>query len=129
MCMRLTMRVGILAALAFAAGAASAQETVRFPPVTLFKNVKVFDGVGEKLRDVDVLVVGNKIQTVAADIPETGTYKLDADTGFYREVIPQIGADYRGGYTVLRENLRGKKETVQAPVTVIDGGGRTVLSR
>jgi len=127
MCMRLTMRVGILAALAFAAGAASAQETVRFPPVTLFKNVKVFDGVGEKLRDVDVLVVGNKIQTVAADIPETGTYKLDADTGFYREVIPQIGADYRGGYTVLRENLRGKKETVQAPVTVIDGEGRTVM--
>ena len=38
---------------------------------TLFSNVKVFDGVSDQLRDVDVLVAGNKIQRIASDIPST----------------------------------------------------------
>ena len=99
----------------------------REDPVTLFENVRVFDGVAEKLQDVDVLVVGNTIQTVAGDIPKTGTYELDADTGFYKEVVPAIGPAYRAGYTILRENLKGENEKVQVPVTVIDGGGRTLM--
>ena len=41
--------------------------------VTLFKNVLVFNGVDEELQDVDVLIVKNKIATIAEDIPATGT--------------------------------------------------------
>lgn len=73
------------------ATARDASAPKRGESVTLFENVKVFDGVAEKLQDVDVLVVGNTIQTVAADIPKTGSYELDADTGFYKEIIPAIG--------------------------------------
>ena len=80
-----------------------------------------------KLQDVDVLVVGNTIQTVAGDIPKTGTYELDAHTGFYKEVVPAIGPAYRAGYTILRKHLKGENEKVQVPVTVIDGGGRTLM--
>lgn len=107
--------------------AATAQPSQEFPPVTLFKNVMVFNGSDEALQDVDVLVVGNKIQAIDEDIPETGTYELDAQTGFYTEVIPPIGAEYSGGYTVLRENFEGEAEKVLAPVTVVDGGGRTLM--
>ena len=95
--------------------------------VTLFKNVLVFNGVDEELQDVDVLVVKNKIVAIAEDIPNAGTYELDADTGFHKEVVPAIGPAYRGGYTVLRKNLEGEQEKVQVPVTVIDGGGRTLM--
>ena len=95
--------------------------------VTLFKNVMVFNGIDEELQDVDVLVVRNKISAIAEDIPTTGTYELDADTGFYQEAVKPIGASYDGGYTVLRENRLGEQEKVQVPVNLIDGGGRTLM--
>ena len=41
--------------------------------VTLFKNVKVFNGTEDKLHDVDVLVVKNKIHKIAKNIPVSGT--------------------------------------------------------
>ena len=63
-------------ALALTTSAAFAQEaTGDIPPVKLFKNVMVFDGVNDGLKDVDVLVVGNKIHKVEADIPEEGTWE------------------------------------------------------
>jgi hypothetical protein len=40
--------------------------------VTLFKNVNVFNGT-HLINGYDVLVVGNKIEKVAQDIPTTGT--------------------------------------------------------
>ena len=38
------------------------------PAQTLFRNVKVFDGVENKLHDVDVLIEGNLIQSVGTDL-------------------------------------------------------------
>jgi imidazolonepropionase-like amidohydrolase len=87
----------------------------------------VFNGIDEELQDVDVLVVRNKISAIAEDIPTTGTYELDAETGFYQEAVKPIGASYDGGYTVLRENRLGEQEKVQVPVNLIDGGGRTLM--
>ena len=104
-----------------------AQTQTNFPPVTLFKNVQIFDGAGGELKNEDVLVVGSIIRSVAEDIPETATFELDAETGFYREVVPPVGADFSGGYTVLRRTPDSETETVQAPVIVIDGGGRTLM--
>ena len=95
--------------------------------VTLFKNVLVFNGVDEELQDVDVLIVKNKIAMIAENIPTTGTYELDTEKDFYQEVINPIGVSYRGGYTVLRKNLKGKKKKAKVAVTVIDGGGRTLM--
>ena len=52
----------ILTILVFTA-AAAAQGTSNTPDsVTLFKNVKVFDGKQDKLQDMDVLVVKNKLK-------------------------------------------------------------------
>ena len=46
--------------------------------VTLFKNVNIFDGESNELKNgYDVLVVGNKIKKVAKDIPTTGSYEVD----------------------------------------------------
>jgi len=123
---KLTMTIAVMTMVLLVA-VGHAQPSKVEDTVTLFRNVMVFDGVAEKLQDVDVLVVGNKILTAADDIPQTGTYELEAGTGFYQEVVPPMGAAYRGGYTVLRENLQGEQEKVRVPVTVIDGGGRTLM--
>src|SRR4030095_13804905 len=51
------------------------------PSVTLFKNVKVFDGKSDKLTaSTSVLVVGNKIEKIGSDIaaPEDATV-IDAE--------------------------------------------------
>jgi hypothetical protein len=98
--------------LAFSMAATAQDPGVTQVPseVTLFKNVMVFNGIDEELQDVDVLVVRNKISAIAEDIPTTGTYELDAETGFY-----------------LRENRLGEQEKVQVPVNLIDGGGRTLM--
>jgi hypothetical protein len=72
--------------------------------VTLFKNVKVFNGTEDKLHDVDVLVVKNKIHKVAKDIPSKGTWEIDAKTGVAKEVVPAIPGmgDYSSGYTIFK---------------------------
>ena len=55
----------ILTLLVFTA-AAVGQGTSKIPnTVTLFKNVQVFDGKQDKLQDMDVLVVKNKIHKIA----------------------------------------------------------------
>ena len=40
--------------------------------VTLIKNIKVFDGLNDGLKDVDVLVVKNKIHKIGKNIPTPG---------------------------------------------------------
>ncbi|MGV6826796.1 MAG: hypothetical protein ACWA5Q_07450, partial [bacterium] len=48
------------------ASAATLEAFKKIPEeVTLFKNVGVFNGVDNKLHDVDVLVVRNKIHKIA----------------------------------------------------------------
>lgn len=94
--------------------------------VTLFKNVKVFDGYNGKLQDLDVLVVGNKIHRVEAELPETGTWEVNAPTGQATEVAPPAPGDYSGGYTFLVQGDEGR-ETVEVDVNVVDGGGRTLM--
>lgn len=95
--------------------------------VTLLKNVNIFDGNSEKLLEgYDVLVVGNLIKQVAKDIPSSGTYEMDAKTGGYKSVqMPGLEDNYASGYTVLTyEEEKTVKQ--QVPVTIIDGGGRTL---
>lgn len=96
--------------------------------VILFKNVKVWDGTSEKLQDLDVLVVKNLIRKIGKNLPATGTYELDTETQQYKEIT--VGAtpfDYQSGYTVRVPVEGGNTESRQVPVTVIDGGGRTLM--
>lgn len=71
------MRTVVVAMLSLfvSASLSFAQQSSNIPSeVTLFKNVKIFDGVAGELKDLDVLVVKNKIHRVAEAIPETGTW-------------------------------------------------------
>lgn len=96
--------------------------------VILFKNVNVFDGVNEKLKmKHDVLVVENLIKKIGKDLPSTGTYELDRKNKTYREIEIGTPLDYRDGYTVRIPVEGGEAKTKKVPVTVIDGGGRTLM--
>lgn len=97
--------------------------------VTLFKNVKVFNGTEDKLHDVDVLVVKNKIHKVAKNIPTTGTWKVDVETGVAKEVVPAIpgAGDYGSSYTIYKVGEAGKSAKEEYKVKVIDGAGRTLM--
>lgn len=123
--------LGFVAATATALFATDpvAQEAIDAPSVvTLFKNVLVFDGVNDGLQDLDVLVVGKKIHRVAEDIPEAGTWEVEASTRKAESIPPLPGmGDYSGGYTFVTESPSGATETVQVDVNVIDGNGRTLM--
>ncbi len=96
--------------------------------VTLFKNVMVFDGVNDGLRNADVLVVQNKIHKIAEDIPEAGTWEIEASSRTATSIPPLPGmGDYSGGYTFITDSPTGETKTVQVDVNVIDGGGRTLM--
>jgi hypothetical protein len=120
---------GMMAVLLIAGMVFAQEGTVKVPEsVIIFKNVKVFDGKSEDLKDVDVLVVKNLIRRIGKDLPASGTYELDLETEKYKEV--KVGAapfDYHAGYTVRVPAEGGGIETKKVPVTVIDGGGRTLM--
>ena len=113
-------------AVALLAGAAmAAEKRIDIPSeVTLFKNVKVFNGTEDKLHDVDVLVVKNKIHKVAKDIPTTGTWEVDVKTGGVTQLTDPSGGMHEYSITTFTET---KKETKQVKVNVIDGGGRSLM--
>jgi imidazolonepropionase-like amidohydrolase len=68
-------RVLLILALIFCCSALKAQDEKE---TILFTNVKVFNGVDEKLLDADVLVEGNMIKQVSADIKAPkGTQVID----------------------------------------------------
>lgn len=90
----------------------------------LFKNVQVFDGVQNELQDLDVLVLGNKIHRIAANIPESGTYQVDVTTNESKMISGMGGL---GGYSIQLVNPNGKIESKQVKVSVVDGGGRTLM--
>ncbi len=109
-------------------GAAIAADGIIVPKipseVTLFKNVKVFNGTDDKLHDVDVLVVKNKIHKVAKDIPTTGTWEIDVKTGGVQQLKDPVGGMHAYTFNFYKE---GKTEKKQAKVNVIDGDGRTLM--
>jgi imidazolonepropionase-like amidohydrolase len=92
--------------------------------VTLFKNVKVFNGLEDKLLDVDVLVVKNKIHKIAANIPTSGTWEVDVRTGGAKQVKGPSGGLEAYTFNTFEP---GKTEKKQVKVNVIDGGGRTLM--
>ncbi len=79
------LAVGLIAAPAFTQAADIDLETIP-PEVVLFKNVEVFNGIDDKLDDVDVLVVGNKIKKVAKNIPVSGSYEVDVRQDRVKEI-------------------------------------------
>ena len=98
--------------------------------VTLFKNVKVFNGKDNRLYDLDVLVVGNKIKKVGKNIPSMGTYEVDARRKVVRFTPVETGLSFNNrtdAYTlrIITDGIPTKK--VKVPVNVIDGGGRTLM--
>jgi imidazolonepropionase-like amidohydrolase len=123
---RLVLAILTIGALLVVPGAmVLAQEAVDIPEgVTLFKNVGVFNGTEDKLHDVDVLVVKNRIHKVAEDIPTRGTWEVDITTGGVKQIKDPAGGMH--GYTFTTFSER-KKETKQVKVNVIDGGGRTLM--
>jgi imidazolonepropionase-like amidohydrolase len=105
--------------------AALAVEFAKIPDtVTLFKNVKVFNGKEDKLHNVDVLVVKNKIHKVAKDIPTTATWEIDVTTGGVQQLKDPIGGIH--AYTIQTYD-QGKIEKKKVKVSVVDGGGRTLM--
>jgi len=52
---------------------------VEVPAVTVFKNVKVFNGTDSKLLDVDVLIEGNLIKQVGEGLSADGATVIDGD--------------------------------------------------
>jgi len=97
-----------------------AQET-EIPSVTLIKNVNVWDGTSDTTKDVDVLVVGNKIKKVAKGIPSSGTYEVDAVTKTSKLVA---GGTATGNFLKLSvTDEQGKIEKVSVKIKVIDGKG------
>ena len=125
--MKRTITTTLLAgALSLSASLAVSQDVDLPDSVTLFKNVMVFDGVTDGLQDLDVLVVGNKIHRVAEDIPETGTWEVEATTQEATRV-PAASGDFSGGFTFRVQKDDGAPETLEVEVSVIDGGGRTLM--
>jgi len=117
------LAVGLIAAPAFTQAADIDLETIP-PEVVLFKNVKVFNGIDDKLDDVDVLVVGNKIKKVAKNIPVSGSYEVDVRQDRVKEIPnPTL---FGNAYSIKAIDEKGKVQKKTVAVKVIDGGGRTL---
>jgi imidazolonepropionase-like amidohydrolase len=95
--------------------------------VTLFKNVNIFDGKSEALKEgYDVLVVRNLIKKIAEDIPSSGSYELDVTSGGVKKIHVPSGYD-SNTYTINIKTDDAKTEKKQVKVKIIDGDGRTLM--
>ena len=93
--------------------------------VTLFKNVKIFDGTTDELKEgLDVLVVKNKIHKIAKDIPTGASFEIDTAGDAVRELPDVVG---RGEYNFRIVDEAGKATKKSVEVDVIDGGGLTLM--
>ena len=117
----------MIAAASILAAATFTQANTELPAeVTLFKNVNIFDGKSETLKEgYDVLVVRNLIKTIAKDIPSSGSYELDVTTGGYKEI--DIATPDYDAYTIRVIGEEEKIEKKEVKVSVIDGEGRTLM--
>jgi imidazolonepropionase-like amidohydrolase len=115
-----------LAMCLMSSSALMAADNIKIPSeVTLFQNVKIFDGTTSKLKQgLDVLVVKNKIHRIGANIPTTGTWEIDVRSGGVEQLRDPAGGMEGYSFTILRE---GKTEKKQVEVNVIDSGGRTLM--
>lgn len=119
-------RILTLLAVVIAAGTygnvVSAQETeIKIPSVIVIKNVNVWDGTSDAVKDVDVLIVGDKIKQVAKDIPTGGEYEVDAVKKTSKKVA---GGAATGNFLKLSvANDKGEVEKVSVQIQVIDGKG------
>ena len=119
--------IAAMLSLFVSASLSLAQQSSNIPSeVTLFKNVKVFDGVAGEVKDLDVLVVKNKIHRIADGIPETGTWEIKADTKAATRLYAPVSGDF-SGYAFRVENESGATETIEVEVNIIDGEGRTLM--
>ena len=74
-------------------------------------------------KDYDVLIVGDKIQRVAKDIPTSGNVEVDAVRKELKEIVPDAPGFEGGRLNFLVKDGEGKAEKVSAKVTKIDGKG------
>lgn len=102
----------------------SAQESskLKVPPVTVIKNVHVWDGTSDTLqKETDVLIVGDKIKQVAKNIQTGGNYEVDAVRKTSKKAA---GGTATGNFLNLSvTDEKGKVEKASVKVTVIDGKG------
>ena len=90
--------------------------------VTLFKNVKIFDGTTDELKEgLDVLVVKNKIHKIAKDIPTGASFEIDTAGDAVRELPDVVG---RGEYNF---RIIDEAELDRAPKDDTVGGGEDLL--
>ena len=117
----------MIAAASILAAATFSQANTELPSeVTLFKNVNIFDGKSETLKEgYDVLVVRNLIKKIAKDIPSSGSYELDVTTGGYKEI--DIATPDYDAYTIRVIGEEVKTEKKEVKVSVINGEGRTLM--
>ncbi len=117
----------MIAAASILAAATFTQASTELPSeVTLFKNVNIFDGKSDKLKEgMDVLVVRNLIKKIAKEIPSSGSYELDVTTGGYKEI--DIATPDYDAYTIRVIGEEAKTEKKEVKVTVINGEGRTLM--
>jgi imidazolonepropionase-like amidohydrolase len=124
---KLSLLLTVMTIFLIAVSSFAQEHEINIPPVTLFKNVNVWDGTSDSLKKgYDVLVVRNLIKKVAKDIPTTATYEVDAKRDEVQEVHVSIPGDYQV-YTIYKIKEGGTREKIEVPVAVIDGGGRTLL--
>jgi len=95
--------------------------------VTLFKNVNIFDGKSDSLKEgYDVLVVRNKIHKIDMNIPSSGSYEVEVTSGGEKKV--KVLSDFAPSvYTITVMDAEAKTETKEVKVNVIEGGGRTLM--
>jgi len=117
----------MIATASILAAATLSQASTELPSeVTLFKNVNIFDGKSESLKEgYDVLVVRNLIKKIAKDIPSTGSYELDVASGGYKEI--DIATPDYDAYTIRVIGEEAKIVKKEVKVSVINGEGRTLM--
>ena len=95
--------------------------------VTLFKNVNIFDGKSDSLKEgYDVLVVRNKIHKIDMNIPSSGSYEVEVTSGGEKKV--KVLSDFAPSvYTITVMDGEAKTETQEVKVKVIEGTGRTLM--
>ncbi|MGI9518253.1 MAG: amidohydrolase family protein [Pirellulaceae bacterium] len=105
-----------------------AQDAANIPEtVTLFKNVNIFDGTTPELRTgLDVLVVRDRIQRIAPDIPVTGSFQIEVANETIRTIPDPVGRG-REGYSFQIVDEQGGTVTKEVEVNVIDGQGMTLM--
>lgn len=123
----LTATVAAVSVLILLTESSVAQDASAIPDeVTLFKNVRIFDGTTNTLKeDLDVLVVRDTIQKIAENIPAAGSYEIEVSG----QSVKRVGDPYgrQGTYSFQVTDQEGKATKKKVTVNVIDGGGMTLM--